>query len=41
MPRRNLERLRRKVEAGEALSDAELDALRAEAASQPGPARCG
>ncbi|WP_205520209.1 tetratricopeptide repeat protein [Pyxidicoccus caerfyrddinensis] len=32
-----LERVRRKVEAGESLSDAELDLLRAEARSTPGP----
>ncbi|TSC29299.1 tetratricopeptide repeat protein [Corallococcus sp. Z5C101001] len=32
-----LERLRRKVEAGDVLSGAELDALRAEAARSPGP----
>ncbi|RKH44966.1 tetratricopeptide repeat protein [Corallococcus sicarius] len=37
MPLAELERLRRKVEAGDALSDAELAALRAEAASSPGP----
>ncbi|RKH01992.1 tetratricopeptide repeat protein [Corallococcus sp. CA053C] len=37
MPLAELERLRRKVEAGDVLSDAELDALRAEAASSPGP----
>jgi tetratricopeptide (TPR) repeat protein len=33
-----LERIRRKVEAGESLSDAELDLLRAEARRTPGPA---
>ncbi|RKH19673.1 tetratricopeptide repeat protein [Corallococcus sp. CA047B] len=36
MPLAELERLRRKVEAGDVLTDAELDALRAEAAQRPG-----